>query len=197
LSDLTFESICADARAVLDHFAPTLFSGRFAVFGSRIGALVASALANSHPADAVALWEPVGIPNRFFEEGGRSRRLSNLARTDGEEGETWREELARAGVLDLVGFSVYPPLVSSLDSLDMESLRLPPSPRAMVVDFGGSRKQVSAWLSQQDPTTTVDVLKIGMAESWWFQDDHMRRGAEEVIAATVDWIANALGESQR
>jgi hypothetical protein len=192
--DLTFSSICEDASEVFERVTSKLAPTKLAVFGTRIGVLVACAVTRLHPVPIVALWEPVGSPDRFFEEGGRSRRLSNLLRS-AEGGErSWREELAHDGVLDLLGFSVYAPLVSSLDEIDVASLCLQPGGKVMVVDFGCAKKQVATWLAQQDPATNIEVLKIGVAEPWWFQDDHMRRGTDKVVAATADWLSRAFEE---
>jgi pimeloyl-ACP methyl ester carboxylesterase len=192
--DLTFTSICDDARDAFAFVSSSFAPAKLAVFGTRIGALVACALAQLYPVPVVGLWEPMGRPDRFFEEGGRSRRMSNLLRSADGEQKSWRQELADDGELDLLGVWVFPSLVSSLDEIDVTSLRPPLGGKTMVVDFGGSKNQVAKWLAEQDPAAKMEVLNINVAESWWFVDDHMRQDADDMVAVTVDWLARALDE---
>ena len=101
---------------LVPHFHGGRFSGRVEVGGldtrnsrpSELAGTVASEL--SAP---LVLWEPIAQPMRFFDEAYRAKRMSGMAQDAEASLGSWRDELARNGMLDLLGYHVYPGLIES------------------------------------------------------------------------------------
>ena len=136
--EMTFSSLCEDARAVFDRGLALGFT-EFALLGTRVGALVAAATAATLPSVPLALWEPVVDPLRFIADARRAKRISQAARGVGDVGANWREELAQQGVLDLLGYDVYEPLVGSLKDIDLLSI-LGSSPRKLFLRGSAAKR---------------------------------------------------------
>lgn len=193
--DMTFSTLCDDARAVLGH-AESLGFSNFALLGTRVGALVAaatvSALSSSVP---LAVWEPPKDPLRFLTEAQRANRMSRAAQGEGENSVNWREELEQKGVVHLLGYDVYPAMVQSLENVDFLTA-LGTEPRSvMLARFAAKEGAV-------DPIRdglvnrgfSVQYDSYGLTESWWF---HSERALEssDLITGTVDWLATALPDA--
>lgn len=188
---MTFSSLCEDAAAVLEYGRSLGFS-EFALLGTRIGALVAASTAASMPAAPLALWEPVVDPLRFLTEADRARRMSQLAK--GGEGSKigWREELARNGVLDLIGYEVYPPFIESLEDADLVGSLGPPPRRIFVVRFrgkGGATDPLVQALSERG--FMLELETADLSEAWWFHSERVPETGD-LITTTTEWLTNAL-----
>jgi pimeloyl-ACP methyl ester carboxylesterase len=191
--DMTFSSLCGDARAVLDHATALGFS-EFAVLGTRLGTLVAAATVASMPSVPLALWEPVPDPLRFIEEAQRAKRISRAARGVNGEATQWREELERNGFLDLLGYDVYFPLIDSLKGVDfLTTIGFEPR-RVFIARFRGQA-------GTSDPMSDALVARgfsvesgiFGLSESWWFHNELVPESGD-LIVATSEWLARALAE---
>lgn len=193
--DMTFSSLCDDAHAVLDHAVSLGFS-EFAVLGTRLGALVAAATVASMPSVPLALWEPVSDPLRFIADAQRAKRISRTAQGAGGEATDWRQELERNGVLDLLGYDVYPPLIDSLKDVDLLTTLGSLPRRVFIARF---RSQTRA----RDPISDALVERgfavesgiFGLAESWWFHNELVPESGD-LIVATSAWLTTALAEAR-
>lgn len=191
--DMTFSSMCEDALAVLD-FAASLGFSQFAVLGTRLGALVGAATVASMPSVPLALWEPVAVPLRFIGEAQRAKRISQTARGS-EQPVDWREELERNGVLDLLGFDIYPPLIDSLENVDLLTAIGSEPRRVFVANFrgqAGADDPISGVLI--DRGFSVESGTFGLAESWWFQRERPPETGD-LITVTSGWLASVLAEA--
>jgi len=188
---MTFSSLCDDTAAVLD-YGRSLGFAEFALLGTRMGALVAASTVASMPATPLALWEPVVDPLRFITEADRARRMSQLAK--GGEGPTtsWREELAQKGVLDLVGYEVYPPFIESFKDVDLVGSLGPPPRRVFVVRFRGKAGATDP-LAQAliERGFIVELKTADLSEAWWFHSERVPETGD-LITTTTAWLTNVL-----
>jgi hypothetical protein len=192
--DMTFSSLCDDSRAVLDH-AMSLGFSEFALLGTRLGALVAAATVATMPSAALALWEPVSDPLRFITDAQRAKRISRMAQGAGGEADDWRQELERNGVLDLLGYDVYSPLIDSLKHIDLLTLLGSPPRRIFIARFrsqAGAKDSISDALAERG--FSVQSGTFGLAESWWFHNELLPESGG-LIGATSAWLASALAEA--
>ena len=192
---MTFESLCDDARAVLDH-ARSLGFSNFAVMGTRIGALVAAATAAALPSSVpLAAWEPIDDPVRFIADAVRANRISRATQGGGQEAVNWRQELKTSGVLHLLGYDVYSAMVESLEGVDLLSAlgsQVRPVLLARFRARPGATDKVHDDLVQRG--FPVQWGNYGLSESWWFHSEHAPESGE-LINATVDWVSDALAEN--
>ena len=191
--DVTFLSLCEDASAVLSHGTALGFK-KFAFLGTRVGALVAASTAASLPSVPLALWEPVTEPLRFITDAQRAKKISQTAKGLGDGAADWREELSQKGVLDLLGYDIYSPLIDSLEGVNLLKILGPPPRNLFLARFGG--KPGSA------PPLADNLARIGFvvesgtygpSESWWFHSE-VAPETGGLIAATTDWFMKVLAE---
>jgi hypothetical protein len=190
---MTFSSLCDDAAAVMDHAASLGFT-EFAVLGTRVGALVAAATVASMPATPLALWEPVADPIRFVADAERARRMSRLAKGGGGPTNGWREELDRNGVLDLVGYEVYPPLIDSLENVDLASILGSVPRRVFIVRFRGKAGADPLADALVERGFAVQTGMFGLSEAWWFHEAVVPESGD-LVTSTTAWLTNALSEA--
>lgn len=186
-SAMTFSSLCDDTGAILDHAGSKGFTD-LAVVGTRVAAVVAAASVASIAASPLVLWEPVVQPLRFIAEANRAKLMSDLAQASGGSRASWREEMAQKGVLDLLGYDVYPALVDSFTGLDLVTV-LGQGPRPVfIAGFQGtstSTARLAATLNERGFEVTTQVYEL--KESWWFQSEQ----APEVgalVSDTATWL---------
>jgi pimeloyl-ACP methyl ester carboxylesterase len=192
--DITFPSLCDDANAVLNHGVSMGFR-KFGLVGTRLGALVAASLAATLPGAPLALWEPVTHPISLIADARRAKRISEAAQGLSAPIGDWREELSERGVLDLLGFDVYAPLVESLQEVSLFNLLGPPPRQLFLARFGG---KVGPTAPLRDDLVragfSVEYGHYGPSEPWWF----LREVALEtgrLIPATTAWLtAELMGE---
>jgi hypothetical protein len=187
---MTLDSLVSDAKAVLSHWSAPAFSN-YAVVGTRLGSLVAAKVVSETPWP-VALWEPVIDPARFFGEAARAQRMSQLARAKEGRARGWRSELSSSGQVELLGHSVYPPLVNSLDEVGLLEL-LGTSPRSVFVARFGARDHSSDGLMEELSRRGFRVTYENHAVSvaWWFDPNRPGKSAD-LVPSTALWLRNAL-----
>lgn len=192
-SDMTFSTLCADAQAIADHARGIGFT-QFGALGTRLGSLVAASTVASMPSAPIAFWEPVTDPLRFVGEAQRAKRISQVAQESGGNQGDWRQELQRNGVLDLLGYDVYPPLIASL--ADVDPLRILGSELRRVF-IGRFREKGEGKDPLLDSLTQlgfpVEAAYFPLSESWWFHDEFASESGD-LISATSDWLVAALSE---
>ena len=187
--DMTFSSLCDDTRAILDFARASGFT-QLAAVGTRVAAPVAAA---SSPEIPLVLWEPVVRPLRFIAEANRAKLMSQLAGADGGSVTSWREELQQKGVLDLLGYDVYPPLVDSFTSVDLVAI-LGQEPRPIFIAGFQSRGSPTGRLAStlEERGFPVTVRNYELNESWWFQSEQIPEvGA--LVSDTTAWLSEMLG----
>ena len=190
-SEMTFDSLCDDARAVIDH-AESLGFSDFVLVGTRLGALVAAATVASRPSVPLVLWEPVTDPFVFLAHGQRAKRMSLVIQDREDQVTDWRHDLERNGVLDLFGYDVYPPLIQSLEDVGLLAA-LGSEPRRMFI--AGFQRGASAFDPIRDELTgrgfPVETADFDLSESWWFATEKAPRSGD-LISATAAWVAQAF-----
>jgi hypothetical protein len=190
---MTFDSLCADAAAVVAH-AHSLGFDRMALLGTRVGAAVAAATAASLPtAFPLAWWEPVSDPLGFLTEGQRAERMSRATKGDAKV-EGWRQQLHRNGMVRLLGYDVYRPMIESLEDVDLMSL-LGTRVRPVFVARFRAREDngdpIVAALEQHGFSPRYG--NFGLTEPWWFHSEKAPESGD-LITATADWVAERLEE---
>jgi len=188
---MTLESLCDDARAVMEHGSSIGFD-RFALLGTRIGAFVAATVISSMPAAPLAFWEPVVDALRFVGDAQRAKRMSQMAQAADIRTSQWRTELDKNGVLDLLGYDVYPEMVKSLEGVDLVE-RLGPQIRPIFIarfrGGDGERDDLAeAFIARGFPVKTGH---FDLAESWWFEAQSTL-DSNDLYGATTDWLSTAL-----
>lgn len=190
--DMTFLTLCADAKAIVGHGMQSGFT-HFALLGTRVGALVAAKIVASMPAVPLALWQPIIDPMRFFAEAHRAKRMSRLAQEDGDQAPDWQAELAKNGVLDLVGYDVYPAFIESIQTLSLPTL-LGHQPRSVLIAHFSHQIGESGTLASElvERGFSVTNREFELSEAWWF-DRETRPDSADLIPATAGWMVRVLG----
>ena len=188
---MTLETLCDDARAVMEHGSSIGFD-RFALLGTRIGALVAATVISSKPAASLAFWEPVVDAQRFVGDAQRAKRMSQMAQAADSRMSQWQTELEQNGVLDLLGYDVYPEMVKSLEGVDLVE-RLGPQIRPIFIarfrGGAGERDHLAEALAARG--FPVRTGHFGLAESWWFEAQSTL-DSNDLYGATTDWLSTTL-----
>lgn len=192
---MTLESLCDDARAVMEHGSSIGFD-RFALLGTRIGAFVAATVISSMPAAPLAFWEPVVDALRFVGDAQRAKRMSQMTQAPDGPMSKWRTELDKNGVLDLLGYDVYPEMVKSLEQVDLVD-RLGPQIRPIFIarfrGGDGERDDLAeAFAARGFP---VKTRRFDLAESWWFEAQSTL-DSNDLYGATTAWLSSALSGAE-
>jgi pimeloyl-ACP methyl ester carboxylesterase len=194
--DMTLSTLCDDARAVLDH-AKSLGFSKFAVLGTRVGALVAAAIVSDLPPSVpLAVWEPPKDPLRFFAEAQRANRMSRASQGGAENGASnWRQELEKNGVVHLLGYDVYPAMVKSLENVDFLTTLGTQPRKVMLARFAskeGAPDPIRDGLVERG--FSVEYGSHGLTESWWFHSERVPE-VTGLIGATVEWLTASLSDT--
>jgi hypothetical protein len=193
---MTFSSLREDTKAVVDHGVSLGFT-EFGFLGTRMGALVAASAAVSLPSVPIALWEPVVDPLRLVADAQRAKRMSQLAQEGGgAETSDWRRDLDRNGMLDLVGYDVYPPLLHSLMDVDLLTTLGSTPRRVLIVRFRGkpgAPDPLASALLERGFSVQSEVVDLSVA--WWFQDEQVSDGGD-LVTMTAVWLSSALSEKR-
>jgi predicted acylesterase/phospholipase RssA len=171
---------------------------RVAFLGTRLGALVAGAMAGRRDGAPLGLWEPVLDGSQYFREVFRAGFMADLRQGGGGAAPSEEEVVARLrseGRVDVVGYTVGSPLYESAVRRTLES-ELDALPRpVLVVQLSQSQKVRPPYRALADRLAAsgfqVDVLVIDEVEAWWFGEE--RRGKAALTQATVDWVRAKLG----
>lgn len=196
-SDLTIETMTADASTAADNLIEMAGPGPIDVVATRLAALAATS--NAAPESRIVLWEPVNDGKRYFRELTRAVLILGVKHGAGRTADDLEQEFATAGSLDIAGFSVTSGLRASSVTRTIEIT--PGTGPVLVAQLGRStdiRKDISAVIATAEGAgrpTTVQPLEF--EEAWWFhQDVNLLRPEEGAVLdnALVDLTARWLVE---
>lgn len=196
---LTFESMHEDSVTAAEHLVERTGVQQLLFLGVRFGALVAAAAARGWEDAALILWEPALQGRRYFREVFRARRIRDLKEGDTTPAPPGRpeQELAVAGVVDVLGYSVTAPLYRSAVArslLDELGTRVRP---VLLVQMGQSaelRRDYQAFVDELcGRGFVVDVELFDKDVPWWFtpnvwRADDTPETAHALARLTTDWV---------
>lgn len=195
-TDITFSSMCDDARSATRRLAEAT-DGRLAFMGTRLGALVAAAVALEHPGAPLVLLDPVLDPALFFREGFRARMASG-AKHGSQRAITTAEllaELQRSGTIDVLGHAVDRQLYETTCTRSLVQ-ELGDSPRSLLlVQFGskdGLRPPYQALVDDllaRDFAVETEI--VGELMAWWFLDEQTGP-VQNALAGVAAWLSSVL-----
>jgi alpha/beta superfamily hydrolase len=191
-SRMTFASLCEDTDAVARHVLGLLGAVRLSYLGTRLGALVAASAASQRPRTPLVMWEPVIQPQRFYREAYLAKRASLVATDDAAVG-SFFEDLERDGIVDIVGYSLYPALVNSLEHVDLRTLLEAHDGPRYVARFGQARRSEANGKPRTDDDAIEETFAVDGA--WWFHDERVVDD-DPLVEATLRWLRGAAGGTQ-
>lgn len=204
---ITFESLVDDALTAADRLREETGVTRVAFMGTRLGGLVAAATGARFDGGPVALWEPVANPDAYFREVFRARLMSEMKDRTGASsasGDALLEELAREGIVDVLGYPIHRSFYESLRShhiAEEMSSRARPILLVQLSSHSSLRPDYAEldalWRSQGHDVTTAVVPSD---ETWWFtgdpwRPDHSLTKATPLLQRTEDWLLQELSGS--
>ncbi len=196
---LTVGSMIDDTRRAAERLAERAGVDRFVFMGSRMGALAAAGAALQHDAP-LAMWEPITEGRKYFRELFRTMMIVGMNASDGD-GASMAD--IKAGfeqnrTMDVAGFSVGWALYEDA------------STRSLAAEYGDGTAPVFLAQFREKPELKPDYAKLAAAweetgrkvtthhvpfeEAWHlfvfgFRAEEERRHSQELLDATVDWIA--------
>jgi alpha/beta superfamily hydrolase len=195
---LSLERMVEDAMAAAGHLIDRTGVTRLGFLGTRLGALVAAAMARRYSGAPLAMWEPVVDGARYFTEVFRAGFMADLSHGHRDAPPSQEEVVARLateGRVDVVGHTVGRSLYDSVVSRNLESELGDAARPVLVVQLSQSQKVRSPYRALADRLATlgfaVEVVVIDEAEAWWFGEE--RRGKAALTQATAAWVATRLG----
>lgn len=190
-------SMVDDAIAATERFVTRTAVRRLAFLGTRVGALVAAAVARRYPGAPLALWEPVLTGREYLREVFRAAFMGQLSR--GADTPPSQElvvsRLREQGWIDVLGYTVGWPLYESVLPASLEA-ELPPDPRAVLIIQLGPTQRLRPPVrglaeALRGRGFEVDTRVIDEVEAWWFGEE--RRGKAALTEATAGWVVDRLG----
>lgn len=190
---LTLDGMIEDGVAAAEGLAVD----RLAVVGTRVGAMVAAAVADRLPVARVVVWEPVLDGDRLTMEILRTAAVGSLGSDSPADPEA---VLNSAGRLDVLGETLDIATYQSLQSTSFETLRPHPMPPTLVLQVGDpsrSRRdfqQLVDRLDEEQPGAALQI--VAGREVWWANPggDDIHRSVESdptcraLVEATRDWL---------
>jgi hypothetical protein len=191
---MSFESMCDDARAVMEYCSSLGFD-RFGLLGTRIGALVSAAVIASQPSVPLAFWEPITNPLAFIADAQRAKKMSRLTQTKEERPSQTPSSASENGVIDILGYDVHPTLIRSLEGMDLVSNLGSLTRPIFIARFRSEKLEkddlAEALVSRGFPVKTAHY---GLSESWWF-DRMTTLESGDLVVNTAAWLAAALADA--
>ena len=186
---VSFETIVADAAFVVES-ASSAAALPVTVSGTRVGAMVAAAVAGNGP---VVLWEPIADGSAYLREGFRARMIADggqLKRKPPSSSELIAE-LRSAGRIDLLGYSLHEQLHDSIARRKLGDVLSMGSGRVLLIDSRtADGAEPSDGLAEELRLLGRDVTSatVGIDEGWWFHRKH--QSAHAAVAAD---LADVIG----
>jgi pimeloyl-ACP methyl ester carboxylesterase len=176
-TDLTLDTLVADATTVSGEARDRLGVDRLAVLATRFSAL-AAAEATRGTGTPLALWEPVSRPRSYLRAGLRARAVARLSGAG--EPEEPADELARQGWIDVLGIPVGRGLYETPVDRTLAAALAGEDRPLLVVRFDDGNGDL-------DLGVDAEVRVCRCDESWWFIPDRSAPG-EEAVGETADWF---------
>lgn len=202
-ADVTLDSMQDDARTWCEHLVEKTSVPEVGYFGVRFGALAAAGAANGTPGGPVALWEPVLDPEAYFREVFRSQLMRQLkAGKSAQPGaRSIDQELANAGVADVLGYSIHETLYKSANGRRLvDELGANPRPALLVQiareqELSKELATLAAGWGQQGWGVQTDVVVHEPA--WWFvgenwKAEELREETTTLVETTAGWMASQM-----
>lgn len=114
----------ADAALAATWLAARWPGGSVTLWGLRLGALLAAALAGREPGRFTRLlfWQPLMRGDRFMAQFLRLRVAAAMAAGEKVSGEALRARLADGEILEVAGYELAPDLVAAIEGLRLDAL---------------------------------------------------------------------------
>lgn len=201
--EMSFASMQADARLAAELVREETGVSELAFLGVRVGGLVAASAAAEARAVALALWEPVVEPSRWFREVFRARLIGELKQVGAPRPSRAEllDELRRQGRVDVLGYVIGRALHDSLDGRHLESeVGTVPLPVLLVEMTRAPRLRdeyaavVDRWCDARFP---VETHVLSYQEAWWFAGtaydaESRHEMATRLVDVTADWLVASL-----
>lgn len=195
---LTFERMVEDAEAALAKLDERLDDdSRIIIQGTRLGALVAAAVAQRRPGAALALWQPFTDGNSFFREVFRAQMIGDLKQ--GQRGASSKEilkQLQEDGWVGVLGYPIGWELYASTSHLSLFDLIVDARVGSLVqMSTRSQPKSEYTKLSQhfEELGGHLEIDIVDDDEAWWFgarsgqRKLEIRAAARQAIPITVDF----------
>ncbi len=196
-SDLTIDSMAADASTAIDRLLEVAGVGTIDVVATRLAALATTPV--TAPESRLVFWEPVNEGKRYFRELTRAVLILGVKHGGNRTAADLEDEFSTGGSLDIAGFSVTKGLRDSslTRSLEVGAGTGP----VLIAQLGRStdiRKDITAATTVAEAAgRDATVHPLEFEEAWWFhQDVNLLRPEEGALLddALVDLTAGWLAE---
>lgn len=193
--DLTFGRMLDDARAFMACLAERGRAERLAVFGTRLGGMVAAALTAEASGVPLVLWHPTLDGETYFKEVFRIRFMAELRSGGGHSSrESLFAELRQQGWLDVIGYTIGSSFYDSVVDLRLDAVAGTTPRAALLCQLGPDRSAQAAYGEivgrWREWGWDAEHRIVEERESWWFGDH--RRGRGELLTVTADHVERLL-----
>lgn len=192
-AQMTFESMCDDAAVALER-ADSLGFESIAILGTRLGALVAAAIAARIPRAPTIFWEPAVEPLSFISDAHVASKIANVVHSGVPDLSAWRRDLIRDGSIDLLGHDVWAPLVLSLENLTIPGLLGDQSRPILIASLGNRQRKLDVLAEELKALgNTVHTSHFQAMESSWLGSSNVVP-AHDLIKSTGNWLRHRFEE---
>jgi hypothetical protein len=199
--DVTFDTMCDDARAATEHLGALVDAGTPALVGIRFGGTVAAA-ASRDAATPIVLWEPVLDGKSYVREAWRASLMFEIREGAGAEAERpeFDQQLLENGCVDILGYPFPTALHESVVAQRLLATFEGPA-RSVLLAYGGTASSARgdmAKLVEQLRAAGHDVETETFLEPfvWWFLGPTIRERARpqalELVERTAERVAKTL-----
>ena len=200
---MTFDAMVADALVAARVLSERTGATSIGFLGTRLGALVAAKAASEMNGGPLVLWEPPFDLGQYYREIFRARMIGLVKQgLRSATGAALVNQLARDGVLDVVGNPLSHSLYQSTVGLDVIDLVVQShSTRVLVVQMStrteprpGLVRALAGWRSEG---IGVETVVVAHDEAWWFGATGRMLKVEtksdglEAIAPTIEHVLTA------
>ncbi len=191
--DARWELWCADLQAAAS-LLRDLGAQSVSIVALRFGALLAVAVLQSLalPVDRLVLWQPVISGSQYLTQFLRLRVAAGLTEGGGATVRKIRDELERAGSVEVGGYELSLPLARAMEDARLD---LPPSPTPLPIHWldvasdperplpGPAQSLIDSWRSAGLPVAVERVR----GDAFWATQEITE--ASELVAATARLLA--------
>lgn len=206
-SEVGAETMVEDALAAAERLQRQHEIRSLAFLGTRWGAHVAAAVARGYPGAPLVFWEPVVEADRYFRDLIRARLIRETkdprfaqSSLDGEvsaQTTRWKEEMARDGRADILGYPLYQRFYDSVKTRQLGEI-LTDGVRRPVLLVQMSRRNIlrpelmklKRAIELASGTCEVNIIRD---EPGWMFDSHRMNAVPGLLQATADWLTAQIG----